>query len=144
MSNYKTLVDVLIKDELAGVPRHEQVLFLGQTPEYLVKRAGFPDLNLAIKSSVIIKSCFDHGIANSLLKRVPEIILKPKCVFRSANPELTDSVVVLTFEVKGASPIIIPIRQNQQVGRNSYFNLVSSIYGKDGPDPFEKWKNLGF
>lgn len=143
MNNYTTLIDVLIKDECAGTPRHEQILLLGSTPEYLIRHVGFPELDLAIKGSVISKAYFDHGITTSLLKRMPEIVSVPKCVFRPADTRFQDSVVVLTFEVKGVHPIIIPIRQNQHVGRGKCFNLISSIYGKEGPDPEKKWTDSG-
>ncbi|MCK4705813.1 MAG: hypothetical protein KAT90_10050, partial [Gammaproteobacteria bacterium] len=85
MNNYTTLVDVLIKDECAGNPRHEQILLLGSTPEYLIKHVGFPELDLAIKGSVISKAYFDHGISTSLLKRMHDIVSAPKCVFRPAD-----------------------------------------------------------
>ena len=144
LNNYSSLVDVLIKDECAGKPHHERLLLLRDTPEYLIQHAGFSQLAIAIKASVISKACFDHGVSPSLLKRLPEIIAQPKCVFRPANPEIhTDTVVVLTFEVKGSSPIIIPIRKNGQVGRSNSFNLISSVYGKEGENPEVKWKKSG-
>lgn len=143
MNNYSSLVDVLIKDEQEGKAMHERILLLSNTPDYLIKHAGFPELVLAIKASVISKACFEHGIGTSLLKKLPDIISTPKCVFKPANDAHSDSVVVLTFEIKGTTPIIIPIKQNQQVGRNSFCNLVTSVYGKDGPNPEIKWKNSG-
>lgn len=143
MDNYRALVDLLIKDEMAGQPHHENVLLLGETPAFLVEKAGFPALDMAIKGSVISKACFDHGITTSLLKRLPEVIATPKCLFRPANPQMTDSVVVLTLEVKGVHPVIIPLRKQQRVGRSEVFNLVSSVYGKEGPDPELKWRQQG-
>ena len=144
LNNYSSLVDLLIKDECAGKPQHERLLLLGDTPEYLIQYAGFPQLTIAIKASVISKACFDHGISTSLLKNLPEIITQPKCVFQPVDTVThSDTVVVLTFEVKGSSPIIIPVRQNGQVGRGNYFNLISSVYGKEGENPEVKWKKSG-
>jgi len=143
MNNYKTLVDLLIKDEMAGKPRHEQVLLLGETPGQLIEHAGFPELELAIKASVISKACFDHGIATSMLKRLPDIVNNPKSIFKSANVHQVESVVVLTLEIKNQSPIIIPVKKQQQVGRGNHFNLITSVYAKEGPDPQKKWKSQG-
>ena len=143
LDNYTNLVDVLIRDESEGNAKHEKVLLLGRTPDHLIKYANFPELNLAIKSSVISKAYFDHGIHKPMLKQLPEIIANPKSIFLSAHSDNRGSVVVLTHEVKGVSPVIIPIRQNQQVGRSNYFNLITSVYGKEGPDPEEKWKQAG-
>ena len=143
LDNYSSLVGVLIKDEMNGNAQHERVLVLGDTPEYLVDKAGFHPLPLAIKASVISKACFDHGVSTSFLKRLPEIIGNPKALYRSASQ--SESVVVLTLECKGPHPIVIPIRRNARVGRvrEANFNLISSVYGKEGPDPGIKWGKLG-
>jgi len=144
------LVDVLIKDEMNGKPQHEKLLILGNTPRQLIQSAGFPELPLAIKAKVISKACFDHGIATSMLKRLPDIIANPKCIFKSANAQQSDSVVVLTLEIKNESPIIIPIikyqqvgRQSQKAGRQNAYNLVTSVYAKEGPNPERKWREQG-
>ncbi|MCG7929957.1 MAG: hypothetical protein N0E44_07895 [Candidatus Thiodiazotropha lotti] len=140
MDNYGSLVDLLIKDEMHGNPQHERVLLLGETPEYLRHHASFDELTLVTTGKVIGKAHFDHGITASMLKRLPQLVNNPKCVFDPANPMHRHSVVVLTFELKGSSPIIIPIRRNVRIGRSQQFNLVTSVYGKEGPDPETKWK----
>jgi len=143
LNNYTSLVDFVIKEEMKGRPRHEQVLLLGPTPSYLVDKAGFPALELAIMGRVIGKAYFDHGITKSILKRLSVIADNPKCLFQSANSTQTDSVVVLTFELKGETPIVVPIRKNRRIGRLSTYNLITSVYGKEGPDPEVKWKEQG-
>jgi hypothetical protein len=144
MDNYRNLVKVIIQDEMAGQPKHEQVLILGDTPDYLIDQAGFPELPLAIKGATISKACFEHGIATSLLQRLPSIIDRPKSIYRPANGKTPDSIVLLTFEIKGDNtPIIVPIRMNQQIGRGKHFNVVTSVYGKEGPPPDVKWKKAG-
>lgn len=139
LSNYATLVDVLIHNEMKGISNHERIVDLGDTPQLLIDTCGFPALPLAIKASTISKICFDHGISTAVIKRLPDIISSPKCLFQSANKQHTDSVVVLTFEIKGGSPIIVPIRQNMKAGRKSY-NFVTSMYAKEGPNPEVKWR----
>lgn len=143
MNNYSSLVGVLISDEMQGNAQHERVLVLGATPKYLIEKVEFPDLPLAIKASVISKACFEHGVPTSLLKRLPEIVDNPKALYRSASRN--DSVVVLTLEYKGPYPLIIPIKRNARVGRGreADFNLISSVYGKEGPDPGIKWGKAG-
>lgn len=143
MSNFHTLVDAIIKSEMNGLPMHEQVLEIGKTPSILIDEAGFPDIDLAVNAKVISKMCFDHGLPTSMLKRLPEIINDPKSLFLSANPHQTDSVVVMTFEVKGSYPIIIPIQKNRKVGRNKIYNLVTSGYAKEGNNPDKKWRDKG-
>lgn len=143
MNNYSTLIDLLIKAEVAGTPRHETILLLGQTPDCLVRTAAFPALPLAIQGSTVSKAFFDHGITLSFLQRLPDILQRPKCLFRPANPAQADSVVVLTFELKGFTPIIVPVRQNRTLGRRQQLNVVTSVYGKEGPDPEARWKAQG-
>lgn len=140
MNNFAQLVQVLIKDEADGKPRHEHVLQLGKTPEILTTKGGFPSLPLVIKASVISKACFDHGIKTSVLKRLPEIVRTPKAIFKSASTP--DSAVVLTFEVQGDAPIIIPLHKEKKIGRYTY-NVVASVYAKEGPNPETKWTNSG-
>ena len=139
MSNYATLVDLLIKNEMKGIKNHERILELGSTPKILQDKSGFADLTLAIKASTISKICFDHGIPTSMLKRLPDILDNPKSLFLPADTSKVDSIVVVTFEVKGHEPVIIPIKKNTESGRKR-FNMVTSMYGKSGPNPESKWK----
>jgi len=99
LDNYTSLIDTIIKNEVAGLPVHEIVLDLGPIPDYLISHAGFPELNLAINARVISKAHFDHGIVASKLKRLPLILAEPKHLYKSANENQADSVVVLTFYV---------------------------------------------
>ncbi|WP_345876506.1 hypothetical protein [Shewanella algae] len=142
MNNFSALVDLIIKSEIDGTPKHEQVLFLGTTPPYLVEHAGF-DLNpLIIKGKTISKICFDHGVKTSVIKRLPEIIQKPKSVFAPALEVHRDSVVVLTFELHRGAPIIIPVKKNVKVGRGATnYNIVTSTYAKDGGDIEQRWRD---
>lgn len=140
MDNFSTLVDLLIKDEANGTSTaHEKILILGDTPTYLVDKANFQNHLLAIKYKTISKACFDHGISTNVLKRLPYIISEPKFLFKSANIDQDDSVVLLTVEIHNSSPVVIPIRKDQRIGRSETYNVVTSVYGKDGPDPIQKW-----
>ena len=143
MDNFSSAITLLIKDEAAGRPRHETLLFLGDTPGYLLQDAGFPALQLAITGKVVSKACFDHGISTTFLKRLPEIVARPRSLYRPADQALVDSVVIMTVEKKAGIPIIIPLRRNQRVGRAAQYNLVSSVYAKEGPDPDAKWRTGG-
>lgn len=142
MDNYITLVDILIQNESAGIPHHTPILMLGETPNYLIENAGYLQLPMAITGKVISKIHFDHGITKTIIKKLPEILAKPKGLFKSANENQTDSVVVLTYEIKGFLPIVIPIVKNRVVGRIEY-NLVTSVYAKEGEDPELKWQKQG-
>lgn len=140
LNNYSALVDAIIQAEMEGVKEREKILFLGDTPDYIIKAAGFPSLMLAIKASTIAKAAFDHGMPKSFLKRLPEVIANPKALYRSTSETALESVVVLTFEDHRGFPIIIPIRPTAKVGRNQIHNLVTSVYGKEGPDVEKRWE----
>lgn len=143
MSNFAQAVDLLIKAEMEGTARHEPLLELGPTPEYLVREANFGELDLVVTGKVISKACFDHGIPTSILKRLPEIIKDPKSLYRSAHQDLS-SVIVVTLELhREQYPIIIPIHPNKKMGRLRLCNVVASMYGKEGPDPEHKWREQG-
>jgi hypothetical protein len=51
------------------------------------------------------------------------------------------SAVVITFEMKGGSPILIPIHANKSVGR-SCANVVASVYAKEATIE-ARWKGAG-
>lgn len=141
LDNFASFVDVLVKDAIAGVPHKERIVEIGDTPSYLATHAGYEELRLAITGSVISKAFFDHGIHINLLKRLPSIIASPKALFRSASS--SDATVVLTFEQKGSWPVVIPIGKDRKHGRNDVYNMVLSVYGKEGADPGAKWKREG-
>ncbi len=142
MENYTTLVDLLIKDEMSGkTPRHETVLYLGDTPDYLVQHAGFSKHEILMTGKTLSKICFDHGIKTTHIKKIPEMIMSPQGLFLPANPQHRDSVVVLTFEFHINSPLIISIQKDKTLGRSRIGNVITSAYGKEGNDPIKKWKD---
>ena len=140
MSNYTTLVSILIQDEVKGHAHHERILNLGMTPEVLIKHAGFSQLELIIKASTVSKIHFDHGIKESLIKELPEILQRPKAIYNSATR--SENTVLVTFEQHLSAPVIAIARKNMQVGRITY-NGVISMYAKEGPNPERKWKKDG-
>lgn len=140
MSNYATLVSLLIQGEVKGHAHHERILNLGMTPEVLIKHAGFSQLELIIKASTISKIHFDHGIKESLIKELPEILQNPKAIYSSATHP--GNAVVVTFEQHLSAPVIAIARKNMQVGRITY-NGVVSMYAKEGPSPERKWEKDG-
>jgi len=142
LNNYTSLIDALIKAESEGKPQHEKFVFVCDTPEYLIRHAGFSALPLIIPGKIVGKACFDHGIGTSVLKRLPEIVAEPDALFKSHTHG--GSVVVLTLEMKGAAPIIVPMRPDLLPGRDqSPVNVITSVYGKEGPDPRAKWIAAG-
>lgn len=143
MDNYSALVDAIIQAEMDGVPEREKILFLGETPSYIVDSTDFTNLSLVIKGSTIAKAAFDHGMPKSFLKRLPGIVSSPKGLYQSDSDSAPGSVVVLTFEDHRGNPVIIPIRPRVQVGRSQVHNVVTSIYGKEGYDPEVRWKRKG-
>lgn len=138
--NFKTLVGQVIRSESEGNPVHELILEIGQTPKLLLD-LGFPDLVFIVKAKTIGKIYFDHGIKQSVIERIPEIINNPQAIFRSAtNP--TQGVIV-TYELKGVSPVIMAVHRDKPIGRNKTANELASMYGKEGIDPMLKWEKDG-
>lgn len=140
MNNYTTLVDLIIKDELRGIPRHEAIISLGKTPTCLIEKANFNNHELIMKGKTLTKICFDHGIRTSQIKQLPKMIASPKGIYTPADPKHKNSVVVLTFEFHRGDPFIISIRKNQSIGRNQVYNELTSAYGKEGGNPEARWK----
>lgn len=143
MTNFSQAVDLIIKAEMAGKPHHESILELGDTPEYLIRHGGFEQKDLVISGKVISKACFDHGVPTSMLKRLPDILHKPKSLFNSATHN-NGSVVVVTFEVVNrVLPFVLPIHKNKRFGRARICNAITSAYGKQGDDPEQRWTRQG-
>lgn len=103
-TNYETLVDLVIKAETAGKPRHELVLDVGDTPAFLLA-LNFAPLRVVIKAKTVGKVFFDHGLTQGQIERIPVMLGNPKAIYKSATRP--GSVVVLTYEIKGGAPIII-------------------------------------
>lgn len=147
LDNYTSLIDALIKAETIGKPQHEKIVFVSKTPAYLIETAGFPDLPLVIIGKTVSKAHFDHGIALSLLKRLPEVVENPHALFKSQSQMAqAGSVVILTLEMKGSSPIVVPIRPSGEVGArrsSEKANIITSVYAKEGPNPLAKWTAAG-
>lgn len=147
LDNYTSLIDALIKAETIGKPQHEKIVFVSKTPTYLIESAGFPDLPLVIIGKTVSKAYFDHGIALAFLKRLPEVVENPHALFKSQSQIAhAGSVVVLTLEMKGSLPIVVPIRPSGEVGarrESQKANIITSVYAKEGQDPFRKWKDAG-
>lgn len=139
-SNYHTLVDVVIKAEMAGAPRHELVLMVCETPQHLVD-VGFQPLPLAVKAKTVGKMHYDHGMTQRQIQQLPQILASPSALFLSASRP--DSVVVLTYEIKAGKPIIVPVAKDRRLGRDMLANEVSSMYAKDGPDVIVRWRKDG-
>lgn len=139
-ANYKTLLDALIKAEVAGTPRHELILDLGETPQVLLK-VGFQQRRLILKGNVVGKIFFDHAIPQGQIERLPSVIASPKAIYRSATrPQ--DTVVVMTFDFQAGDPVAVFVRSETSYGRE-IVNEIVSMYGKSGPDPEAKWTRDG-
>jgi hypothetical protein len=72
------------------------------------------------------------------------LIEKPKAIY-TAHQNQPGSVVV-TYEVRGQDPIVIPIHPNVQKTRLERFNVVASMYSKstcDGASIEVRWKAAG-
>ena len=138
--NYKAALQLILKACQDGNPQHEAVLVVCDlSPQYLVD-AGFPQLRVAIKGATVDKAHFDHGVTKGMLERLGDMIHHPKALYRSATQP--DSVVVVAFEQKGSSPLLVPLRRDQQIGRSDRYNTVASVYAKE-PAIEARWEAKG-
>ena len=137
---YEELVDIVIKAEIDGRPRHELILDVGPTPACLLS-IGFAPLRVAVKAKTIGKIFFDHGLTRRQIARIPAMLAEPLAIYTSETQPAT--VVVLTYELNAGYPIIIPVGQGRPVGRGPSVNLIMSMYGKEGPDPRPRWQAAG-
>jgi Phage MuF-C-terminal domain len=126
-NNFAVAIQLLLQASVEGKPKHEAVLEVCSTPQYLLD-AGFPDLKVVIKGKTVDKAHFDHGITRGMLERLPDMVLTPKALYRSATHP--DSAVVVSFEQKDGSPILVPMHKQAPVGRETR-NVVASIYCKE-------------
>ena len=140
-TNYESLVDVVIRAEKEGKPRHELVLEIGPTPSLLVG-LGVKPHRMVIKAKTVGKIFFDHCLTQRQIEKIPTMLNQPRAIFKSANPDTTN-VVVLTFEFDQGAPVIIPIARDRQIGRGDVTNEVVSMYAKTGPDPVPGWLRGG-
>lgn len=139
-TDYQRLVELVVKAEIEGKPRHELVLDICDTPRALL-RVGFTSLKLIIKGKTIGKIFFEHALSRHQIERIPVMLENPQAIYASATHR--DSVVVLTYEVNVSAPIVIPVARDRQVGRGTLVNEVVSMYGKTGPDPRPRWRAQG-
>jgi Phage MuF-C-terminal domain len=140
--NFAALVDAIIESSLQGrAVAKEQIGQLGSTPQ-LLQRLGLPSLPLGIKGKVIEKVVMDHGIPKSMLKRLHQIVADPQAIYRAVAPHPV-GVVILSFEITGLGSVIVSIASKQQVGRERWMNLVTSMYAKEDKAAFERWKAAG-
>ena len=138
--DYKTLLDDVIKAEIAGTPHRELVLPICDTPNCLLD-CGYAQHKIVIKATNVGKIFYEHALTQDQIGRIGEMLEKPQAIYRSASRP--DSVVVFTFEFHGASPIIIPVAEDQQIGRGPLVHEVPSMYGVQGPDPRPRWERQG-
>ena len=139
-TNFETLVDLVICSDKEGRPRHELVLNVGPTPESLV-RLGFNALALVVKAKTIGKMFFDHGLTQGHIEKIPAMLEGPQAIYRSDTHPT--NMVVLTYELKAGSPIIIPVARDRQIGRGPLVNEIVSMYAKTEPNPFRRWREQG-
>jgi hypothetical protein len=60
-SNFCAALTLIIQAAVDGIPRHEVVLTVGQTPT-LLAGLGLPDLPLVVTGKTIDKIFFDHAM----------------------------------------------------------------------------------
>jgi hypothetical protein len=145
-ANFRTALSLLLRSMQAGQPTHEFSLEVGLTPPVLTA-LGLPELPMIISAKAIDKIFFQHGIHESRLQRLYDLIAAPKSIYRSDSPHIdrtkVNPVVVVTVEVKDADPILIAIHPEQEIGRlKEKVNVIKSVYDKPAA-MLDKWRDKG-
>ena len=143
-TNYKALLGLMLKSmaetyEQSQPKNHQIILTIGATPAILTS-LGMQKLPIAMTGKVVDKSYFDHGVTKATLEKIYPLIAQPKAIYQST----TIGQVVLTYELKNTQPLIVAMHPNKQLGgRSNFYNVVSSIYYKEGETPELKWVKQG-
>ena len=118
-NNFRTLVQAVIQAGMSGTPMHERILELGPTPQLLIDH-GFSALPLIIKAKTVDKICFDHGVATTVIERMPKWGCKPEppkfpsCQFHPFHKGIQVNHLAVTL--KG----IVSVQQNVSPGCRRY------------------------
>ena len=143
--NFRVALGLMLKSmteayETSKVKNHQIVLQLGPTPQILID-AGLPQLPVGLTGKVVDKCYFDHGITKGMLEKIYHVISVPRALYKSRNPE--DATVVMSYEIKGANPLIAAIHPNKQLaGRRDFYNNIASYYFKEN-NAEVRWKSDG-
>jgi N12 class adenine-specific DNA methylase/predicted RNA methylase len=139
--------DILRQTAEGKLPESSHV-FLGLTPR-IYEELGLERLPMAITAKHLYTTLRDNGVlagpdihyhdlGPDILRQIPEQLKKPLCIVQSENDE-TDIISVIALRDKQNRQIIVPIAQGRKGYVNNMeidFNLVKTLYGKDG---FENW-----
>ena len=143
--NFRVALNLMLKSmtdayEINQVRNHQIGLQLGPTPQILID-AGLPQLPVGLTGKVVDKCFFDHGITKSMLEKIYHVISVPRALYKSRNP--ADATVVMSYEIRGANPLIAAIHPNKQLaGRRDFYNNIASYYFKEN-NAEVRWKNDG-
>jgi hypothetical protein len=140
--NYRELLGVVMRANLAGHAEHMRLVTVGKTPPVLLTLPGLaiPQLPLVVTGKVIDKVHFDHGITQPMLERLYDTIASPKAIYRS---ETAGGAVIVTFEIRPVDlPVVVALHPGRLIGRRAY-NVIASIYAKNFAGIECAWKQRG-
>lgn len=142
--NYKTALSVFLKLSKSGTKYNEYSLDVGITPPVL-QNLNAPALPMTISVKAIDKCFFEHGVTESMLGRLYDLIANPTTVYKSDSPHIdptkVHAVVVVTIEAKAGNPLLVAVHMNQMIGRRQV-NQIKSVYDKPA-EVVQKWRRNG-
>ncbi|MDR1076350.1 MAG: LPD5 domain-containing protein [Xanthomonadaceae bacterium] len=131
---YRAQFDKIIDSQRTVVPP----LAIGRTPMVL-RELGAQDIPISISRDVIRKASngVKHDVPRGALRQLPEELADPLAVFRSRTEK--GSMVAVTELRDGSDrPVIVAVDLRAR-GNQYQVNRISSVYGKDGAQPFSQW-----
>lgn len=130
----------LLKNALAASDKDRTAIGLALTSKPL-QALGADAKTQVVLAGVLRKMHFDHGITESELKSLPELLAQPMMILR--NPSREGTWLVVTELLKGGSPVLVPIDPRGEVGRIE-LPVLRTGFAKDDPDALTRYleKNL--
>lgn len=130
----------MVHGVLTGTVGHRNPLVLAKASPKPFILSGMNDLPIVTTGKVIDKAHFDHGLPESMLSQLPELLADPVMIFKSDTEH--NGYVVVTDKFYRGQPVIAAIHADKAIGRTEV-NFVSTSFPKDNPAIFEKWEKDG-
>ncbi len=128
-----------VRSVLAGDFDRSRMVAVSTTPEVL-QALGVKALPVITTAGVIDKMHQQHGLPESLIGRLPELLADPAMVFASDTE--AGSFVVIADELFNGNPLLMAVHPDQQRNRVEV-NVLASAYDKRNPKKLQDWIGAG-
>lgn len=127
MDEFAKSVDKALSGKLH---RDHHLIKMGRAPEVL-KHLGLRDLELVVPKNEIIEQ--KHGIPMSVIKQMPAFMADPVAVFKSANKDTPNRIIVMTEAIHNSGPVVAVIEPDAKTNMGKV-HFVTSVHAKTSPE----------